>query len=41
MISSSSKDNNVIERKIEENQKLVERINTVTKEKLVLEKKVL
>lgn len=40
IISSASKDGNIIEQKIEENQKLMERVNTVTKEKSVLEKKV-
>jgi len=40
MISNSSKDSNKIEQKIEENQKLVDRVNTITKEKTILEKKV-
>lgn len=40
MVSSSSKDSNILERKIEENKKLLERVNTITKEKNLLEKKV-
>ncbi|XP_001946888.1 BRCA1-associated protein isoform X1 [Acyrthosiphon pisum] len=40
VISSTSKDNNIIEQKIEENKKLLECVNTITKEKNLLEKKV-
>jgi len=39
MVSSTSKDSNILEQKIEENTKLLERVNTITKEKNLLEKK--
>lgn len=40
VVSSTSKDSNILEQKIEENKKLLERVNMITKEKSVLEKKV-
>lgn len=39
-ICDASDDNNMVVLKIEENKKLLERLNTITKEKTSLEKKV-
>jgi len=41
LVSSTTKDSNILEQKIEENKKLLERINIITKEKSILEKKVI
>jgi hypothetical protein len=41
IINGASKDSNILEQKIEENKKLLEHVNIITKEKTTLEKKVI